>query len=46
MTLLLEGELREGRLFAEGVYLPLGKSVVLETLDFVLTVRIMEIKTG
>ncbi|MBO5755185.1 MAG: hypothetical protein J6R89_03900 [Clostridia bacterium] len=46
MALLLEGELREGRLFAEGVYLPLGKSVVLETLDFVLTVRIMEIKTG
>ena len=46
MTLLLEGELREGRLFANGAYLPLGKSAVLETLDFVLTVRILEIKTA
>ena len=46
ITLLLEGELREGRLFANGLYLPLGKRAVLESPNFIITVGVMEIKTA
>lgn len=46
LTVRLEGEERDGRLFAEGLYFPIGKSAVLETRDFMLSVRITEIKMG
>ncbi len=44
-TLTLEGEERDGHFFAGGVYLPMGKEALLRTDGFVLTVRVLEIKT-
>ena len=43
-SLRLEGEERDGRFFTDGIYLPLGKECSLATRDFILTVRILEIK--
>lgn len=44
-TLTLEGEERDGHFFVGGVYLPIGKEALLRTDGFVLTVRVLEIKT-
>lgn len=45
-ALHLEGEERAGRLFVGGLYFPIGKTAVLETRDFSLSVRVTEIKMG
>ena len=43
-TLLLEGELRDGHFFSDGMYLPVGKEGELKTDAFVIKTRIFDIK--
>lgn len=45
-TLVLEGEMREGHFFSNGIYLPVGKEVTLRSDSFILSVSVLAIKTG
>ena len=44
LRLSLTGEIRDGHFFAEGVYLPVGKEMVLRTDAFWLRCRILDVR--
>lgn len=45
-TMQARGEIREGHFFSHGVYLPVGKRMLLENAHFSVYVRIFQVERG